>query len=100
MTAELATSVLQMVLDNHRKPLIIHSDMGPQYTSAEFNIKCQNDGLKPSYSLKGHPYDNGRMETLNSILKREEVYLIVYKTLTKFQAVIGWYINFYNRKRL
>ena len=49
MTAELATSVLQMALDKHRKPLIIHSDMGSQYTSAEFNIKCQNYGLKHSY---------------------------------------------------
>jgi len=54
MTAELAISALQMALDKHRKPLIIHSDMGSQYTSAEFNIKCQNYGLKHSYSLKGH----------------------------------------------
>jgi transposase InsO family protein len=78
MTAELATSALQMALDKHRKPLIIHSDMGSQYTSAEFNIKCQNYGLKHSYSLKGHPYDNGRMEAFHSILKREEVYLKAY----------------------
>ncbi|CAM3156569.1 DDE-type integrase/transposase/recombinase [Leuconostoc gasicomitatum] len=41
MTAELATSALQMALDKHQKPLIIHSDMGSQCTSAEFNIKCQ-----------------------------------------------------------
>lgn len=30
MTAELATSTLQMVLDEHQKPLIIHSDMESQ----------------------------------------------------------------------
>ncbi|WP_273729980.1 IS3 family transposase [Leuconostoc mesenteroides] len=100
MTAELATSALQMALDKHRKPLIIHSDMGSQYTSAEFNIKCQNYGLKHSYSLKGHPYDNGRMEAFHSILKREEVYLKAYQTLTEVQAAIGWYINFYNRNRI
>ncbi|GEK60996.1 hypothetical protein LCI01_06320 [Leuconostoc citreum] len=51
-----------MALDLHQNPLIIHSDMGSQYTGAEFNIKCQNYGLKHSYSLKGHPYNNGRME--------------------------------------
>uniref|UniRef100_UPI00273A4AC4 DDE-type integrase/transposase/recombinase n=1 Tax=Lactiplantibacillus plantarum TaxID=1590 RepID=UPI00273A4AC4 len=100
MTAKLATSALQMALDEHRKPLIIHSDMGSQYTSAEFNIKCQNYGLKHSYSLKGHPYDNGRMEAFHSILKREEVYLKAYQTLTEVQAAIGWYINFYNRNRI
>ncbi|MCT8388625.1 transposase [Leuconostoc holzapfelii] len=42
MKAELATSALQMTLDKHQKPLIIHSDMGSEYTSTEFNIKCQN----------------------------------------------------------
>ncbi len=62
MKAELATSALQMEFDKHRKPLIIHSDMSSQYTSAEFNIKCQNCGLKHSYSLKRHSYDNDRME--------------------------------------
>lgn len=100
MTADLATSGLRMAFDKHRKPLIIHSDMGSQYTSAEFNIKCQNYGLKHSYSLKGHPYDNGRMEAFHSILKREEVYLKAYQTLTEVQAAIGWYINFYNRNRI
>lgn len=59
MTADLATSALQMALYKHQKLLIIHSDMGSQYTSVEFNIKCQNYCLKHSYSLKGHPYDTG-----------------------------------------
>ncbi|WP_267287428.1 hypothetical protein [Leuconostoc falkenbergense] len=37
------------------------------------------------YSLKGHPYDNGRMPAFHSILRREEVYLKVYQTLTAVQ---------------
>ncbi|MFL2044378.1 DDE-type integrase/transposase/recombinase [Weissella hellenica] len=57
-TGELATNSLLMALDKHRKPLIIHSDMGSQYTSDEFNIKCQNYGLKHAYSLKGIPNIN------------------------------------------
>jgi len=56
-----------------------------------------NYGLKHSYSLKGHPYDTGRMEAFHSILKCEEVYLKTYQTLTEVQAAISWYINFYNR---
>ena len=46
------------------------------------------------------PYDNGRMEAFHSTLKREEVYLKAYQTLTEVQAAIGWYINFYNRNRI
>ena len=58
MTADLATSALQMALDKHQKPLIIHSDMGSQYTINEFNIKYQNYDVKHPCSLKGYPYDN------------------------------------------
>ncbi|MBZ5956001.1 integrase core domain-containing protein [Leuconostoc gelidum subsp. gasicomitatum] len=47
-----------------------------------------------------NPYDNGRIEAFHSTLKREEVYLKAYKTLTEVQAAIGWYINFYNRNRI
>ncbi|MDI6496843.1 DDE-type integrase/transposase/recombinase [Leuconostoc lactis] len=39
MTAKVATSALQMELNKHQKPLIVHSDIGSQYTSAEFNIE-------------------------------------------------------------
>ncbi|MGR8862145.1 transposase [Leuconostoc citreum] len=100
MTAELATSALQMALDKCQKPLIVHEDMGSQYTSTEFNIKCQNYGLKHLYSLKGHPYDNARMEAFHSILKREDIYLKAYLTLTEVQAGIGWYVNSYNSNRI
>lgn len=53
-----------MALDKYKNPLIVHSDMGSQYTSAEFNIKGQNYDLKHSSSPQGHPY--------------EEVYLKAY----------------------
>ncbi|MBZ5944175.1 IS3 family transposase [Leuconostoc gelidum subsp. gasicomitatum] len=33
-------------------------------------------------------------------MKREEVDLKSYHTLTEFQAAISWYINFYNRNRI
>ena len=69
ITAEIATSALQITLDKHQKPLIIHSDMGSKYTSAEFNIKCQNYGLKHFYSLKGHQYGNGRMEACRGLFE-------------------------------
>ena len=40
MTAKVATSALQMALNKHQKQLIVYSDMGSQYTSAEFNIEA------------------------------------------------------------
>ncbi|NYS22182.1 IS3 family transposase [Leuconostoc sp. DB-1] len=40
------------------------------------------------------------MEAFHSILKREEVHLKAYQTLTEVQAAIGWTINFYNNNRI
>ncbi|WP_432707782.1 hypothetical protein [Leuconostoc pseudomesenteroides] len=40
------------------------------------------------------------MEAFHSILKREEVYLKAYQTLTEVRAAIGWTIIFYNRNHL
>ncbi|MGX6976593.1 hypothetical protein [Leuconostoc pseudomesenteroides] len=45
--------------------------------------------MKHPYSLKAHPYDNGRIEAFHSMLKREEVYGKTYETLTEIQAAIG-----------
>lgn len=100
MTAKHATDALQMALDNEPKPMFVHSDMGSQYTSAAFEIKLQHYGIKHSYSLKGHPYDNGRIEAFHSLLKREEVYAKQYHNLIEVQASIVWYIDLYNGDRM
>ncbi|MEN2370627.1 DDE-type integrase/transposase/recombinase [Leuconostoc lactis] len=47
------------------KPKMIHSDMGSQYTSSLFEGTLQNAGIDHSYSRKGHPYDNARIEKLS-----------------------------------
>ncbi|WP_428833452.1 integrase core domain-containing protein [Leuconostoc falkenbergense] len=91
--------LLNGLYKSQRTP-IIHSNAGSQYTITEFNVKCQNYGLKHSYSFKRHPYDNGRMDAFHSILKREKLYFKVYQTLTEVQAAIRWHINFYNFNRI
>lgn len=62
MMKELATSVSGVTL--------IHSDMGSQYTNDLFERTIKNNHIKHSYSHKGCPGDNARMERFHSILKR------------------------------
>ena len=50
-------------------PLILHSDRGCQYTSADYiNV---TDGITRSYSKKAYPWDNACIESFHSLLKRE-----------------------------
>ncbi|WP_459127363.1 DDE-type integrase/transposase/recombinase, partial [Latilactobacillus curvatus] len=70
MTKELATNVITQVMAQAVKPQIIHSDMGSQYTSDLFENTLSKYGIKHSYSRKGQPGDNARIESFHSILKR------------------------------
>lgn len=78
---------------------IIHSDRGRQYTSDLFEGTLKNN-LKHSYSRKGCPGDNARIESFHSILKREYVHFQTFKTLEKAIVGIDSYIRWYNSERL
>ena len=61
------------------KGIILHSDLGSQYTSQAFEDCLARKEILHSFSRKGNPYDNACMESFHSVLKREEIYLHTYQ---------------------
>lgn len=53
---------------------LFHSDRGLQYTGRVFHHKLQQAGMTQSMSCVGKCIDNGPMEGLWGILKRERYY--------------------------
>ncbi|ORI59390.1 transposase, partial [Leuconostoc mesenteroides subsp. cremoris] len=53
-----------------------------------------------SYSRKGHPYDNARIESFHSLIKRELIYHEEYRTIDDVRASFEWYVNWYNNERI
>lgn len=100
MTSELALAPILDALRHCKNPLIIHSDMGSQYTSFSFEDVLKVNKIKHSYSLKGHPYDNGRIEAFHSLLKREMIYQRKFRTIDELQLAVGTYINWFNNERI
>lgn len=100
MTKELATSVIKEPLIDNQQTRIIHSDMGSQYTSDLFEETLLKQGLKHSYSRKGRPGDNARIESFHSLLKREYVNHQSFNSLDEVIAGIDWYVRFYNTERI
>ncbi|PEI86384.1 IS3 family transposase [Bacillus pseudomycoides] len=103
MTTNLVVKALENAYYTQKPPegLILHTDLGTQYTSQEFQTLLANYKIKPSFSKKGCPYDNACIESFHAILKKEEVYRTKYVTfeqanLALFQYIEGWY----NRKRI
>lgn len=83
-TLEKALSSTKAIPQN----LILHSDQGSQFTSAEFVQHCRKLGISQGMSRAGCPYDKAPMEryynTLKNLLLHMEVmsgiiYLIYYE---------------------
>lgn len=100
MTSALVTDTLKMALAHHKKPEFIHSDMGSQYTSNEFEELLIKAKIQHSYSLKGHPYDNSPIEAFHSLLKREFVYLTRFKSYDDLILKVENYMYWYNHSRI
>jgi transposase InsO family protein len=103
LDAQLMLDALQMAMDRrHPKPgLVVHSDRGAQYASADYRQLLAKYGLLASMSRKGNCYDNAFVESFWSSLKYETVYHRRFATRTEAKAALFDYIEvFYNRIRL
>ena len=103
MTAELAVKALEnaCISVKNTEGIILHSDLGTQYTSQKFHDVISKKGIIHSFSRKGNPYDNDCIESFHSILKKEEVNHNKYYDFDVARRVIFEYIeSWYNRKRI
>lgn len=103
MTTELVLQALHnaVTTQDPEPGLILHTDLGTQYTSEAFENAVKKNGITQSFSKKGCPYDNACIESFHAILKKEEVHQVKYLNyesakLALFQYIEGWY----NRKRI
>lgn len=102
ITAELATQAVKNACINipDTEGIILHSNLGSQYTSNEFGNYLKSQGMLHFFSRKGNPYDNVCLESFHFVLKKEEVYTTVYQTFEEAKpALFGYIESFYNRKR-
>ncbi|EPJ4165683.1 IS3 family transposase [Citrobacter freundii] len=73
MTAQLACDALQMALWRRKRPqnVIVHTDRGGQYCSADYQALLKRHNLRGSMSAKGCCYDNACAESFFHSLKVE-----------------------------
>ncbi len=103
--AALAISALKMAITSRKRLGVVgtihHSDQGVQYASTEYVNVLKKEGLIPSMSRRGNPYDNAFAETFMKTTKIEEVYLKDYQTFEEAHENIKEFIDeVYNKKRL
>ena len=102
MTAQLVTDALLMAIWRRGKPkaLLHHSDQGSQYTSEQFRLLLDDNGVSCSMSRSGNVWDNAAMESFFSSLKTERTARKVYRSRNHAKADVFDYIErFYNPRR-
>ena len=103
MHAELACAARQLAIAQRRPApgLIVHSDRGSQYASAQHQALLARHGLVASMSRKGNCWDNAAMERFFLSLKTERVWQRGYANHGEAITDIADYIGgFYNSVRL
>lgn len=102
-TAQLAVKAVENACRNVKKTtgIILHSDLGTQYTGKIFEDFLAEKQMIHSYSRKGNPYDNACIESFHSLLKKEEVHQNRYYDFQAASMALFEYIeSWYNRKRI
>ncbi len=74
MDTKLVVTTLRRSLSTDKKPNYLHTDMGSQFTSFGFENLLKRHKIDHSYSKLGYPYDNAKIESFHSLLKREMIY--------------------------
>lgn len=79
---------------------LFHSDRGYQYTSMQFYNRLKNHHMKQSMSRVAHCIDNGPMEGIWGIIKREMYYGYRFEERNQLVSGISDYIDYYNNQRI
>ena len=80
--------------------VILHSDQGFQYTSHEYKVICESNGINISMSPKGSPVDNSPIESFHSSLKRETLRSYNITSLNYYIQLVNEWLLFYNNIRI
>lgn len=103
MPAELVCTALSMAISQRqpKRGLIVHSDRGSQYASAQYQALLTKHGFVCSMSRRANCWDNAVAERFFLNLKMERVWQCEYANHAEAKRDITDYIvQFYNRTRL
>ncbi|MBW6491696.1 MAG: IS3 family transposase [Lentimicrobium sp.] len=99
LDAENALSVLKKAIARNRKPEIINSDQGSQFTCAVWTEFVDNEEIKASMDGKGRATDNIFIERFWRTLKQDYVYLNPEDNGTNLFIGLKKFIEYYNTQK-
>ena len=99
LDASFCVDALHEALERSGPPEIFNSDQGSQFTSVDFTDVLKAAGIRISMDGQGRWMDNVFIERLWRSLKYECVYLSEFANGFQARTGIGWWMDFYDRRR-
>jgi putative transposase len=100
LEAAFCVAALKAALGTGRRPEIVNTDQGRQFTSEAWTGLAVGSGIALSMDGRGRAFDNIFVERLWRTVKYEDVYLKDYQTPAEARLGLGRYFGFYNHERL
>jgi len=92
-------AIRKAIITSGKRPKVIHTDRGVQYTSVSYYDETK--GILKSYSSKGNPWDNACIESFHSLIKREWLNRFYIRDINEAHRLVFEYIDmFYNTRRI
>jgi putative transposase len=99
MTAESCLNVLNKGIDRHKRPEIVNSGQGSQFTCIEWIKKLKEENIQISMDGKGRWVDNVLIERFWRTVKQEEIYINPPDSIEELKQRINRFVKFYNYQR-
>ena len=97
-TKYVVNAVKKAMITSGKRPKVIHTDRGTQYTSVEY--WDETDGIIKSYSSKANPWDNACIGSFHALIKREWLNRFRIRDINHAHMLVFEYIDmFYNTRR-
>jgi putative transposase len=90
---------LKSAIAKHRKPEIINSDQGSQFTCSEWINYLTENGIKISMDGKGRAIDNIFIERLWRTVKQDHVYLHPASDGLELYQGLKSFFTYYNTRK-
>lgn len=80
--------------------LVVRTDNGPQFVSADFNNACAEFGIEHEYIPTKTPNKIAHIESFHSLLQEECLSRYEFETFTDAYLAVVAYIDYYNHRRI
>jgi len=90
------TRVLDQLIELRGKPLQIRTDNGPEYTSNNYSLWCQDRGIKTMYIQPGKPNQNGFIERFNRTFREDVLDAYLFDKISQLQLTADLWKKEYN----